>query len=377
MTDTSILQFGTSRFLQAHAALFVSQAMERGEALGPITVVQTTANPQSTARVAALSGGAGYPVRIRGLRDGARIDTEVRGRAIVQALQADADWRRVRELACGPVEVIVSNTGDRGYELDADDGPGLLDATDRAPRSFIAKLLVLLHARWQRDPARPLTILPCELIARNGDTLRGLVMDLARAWGLPPAFIDSLGQQCVWANSLVDRIVSQAIEPVGAVTEPYALWAIERQPGLTLPCQHEAIVLTDDLDHHERLKLLLLNLAHTMLAERWIVDGRPEGRTVLEAMQSPPLRELVEATWREEVIPLFRAEGLEGVALDYLDSVRDRLLNPFLEHRLADIAGNHSQKKQRRLAPAVAWAQRLVPDLPQPQLRAALASGLG
>jgi tagaturonate reductase len=40
-----ILQFGTSRFLQAHVDLFVSEAAERGEALGGITVVQSTEQP--------------------------------------------------------------------------------------------------------------------------------------------------------------------------------------------------------------------------------------------------------------------------------------------------------------------------------------------
>ena len=42
-----ILQFGTSRFLQAHVDLFVSEALESGDALGGITVVQSTDSPTS------------------------------------------------------------------------------------------------------------------------------------------------------------------------------------------------------------------------------------------------------------------------------------------------------------------------------------------
>ena len=45
MTVTPILQFGTSRFLQAHADLFISQAMTQGSALGPVTVVQSSGDP--------------------------------------------------------------------------------------------------------------------------------------------------------------------------------------------------------------------------------------------------------------------------------------------------------------------------------------------
>src|SRR5438477_7793231 len=96
----AILQFGTSRFLQAHVDLFVSQALDRGEAgqaLGGITVVQTTSNPASAERVAALAAGGGYPVRIRGLRSGQRVDDTVTCHAVRQAWQADADWSALRE----------------------------------------------------------------------------------------------------------------------------------------------------------------------------------------------------------------------------------------------------------------------------------------
>ena len=37
-----IIQFGTSRFLQAHVDLFVHEARCSGEDIGPITVVKTT-----------------------------------------------------------------------------------------------------------------------------------------------------------------------------------------------------------------------------------------------------------------------------------------------------------------------------------------------
>ena len=67
---------------------------------------------------------------------------------------------------------------------------------------------------------------------------------------------------CLWVNSLVDRIVSEPLEPLGAVAEPYALWAIENRPGLEPPCRHADVVVTDDLKRYERLKLFLLNLGH-------------------------------------------------------------------------------------------------------------------
>jgi tagaturonate reductase len=369
----AILQFGTGRFLLAHVDLFVSEALAVGQALGGILVVQTTRSAASAARTAALAGGAAYPVRIRGVEDGQPVDRTLQCRAVLEAVQAEGGWPRVCEAIASDVQVIVSNTADKGYLLDPADGPALVREGWRVPRSFPAKLLVLLHRRWQRVPRAPLSILPCELVERNGDTLRGIVSTLAREWDLPAPFVHWLGGHCVWANTLVDRIVAEPIEPVGAITEPYALWAVERQPGLVLPCSHPCIVLTDELDHHERLKLFLLNGGHTFLAECWRRNALAADMTVAQAMNDAALRGELEALWAQEIVPVFAALGKRSAAEQYLVALRERLLNPFLAHRLSDIAQNHVQKKQRRFAPIVALAAQHGLALPQPRLRAALA----
>jgi len=165
-----------------------------------------------------------------------------------------------------------------------------------------------------------------------------------------------------------------AILPVGAIAEPYALWAIERQPGMVLPCEHDDIVVTDELAHYERLKLLMLNLGHTMLVESWRThDGAPD-MTVLDAMRHAPWRDALETVWQDEVLPVFDALGQQVAARAYLADVRDRFENPFLVHRLADIARNHDEKKARRLQPVIELARELRLDIGQERLRAALAS---
>ncbi|WP_377704301.1 mannitol dehydrogenase family protein [Pseudoduganella sp. UC29_71] len=370
LPSSPILQFGTSRFLQAHVDLFVHQALEQEQALGRVTVVQTTGSAASAQRLAAFNAPGGYPVRIRGREDGAVVDREHRVTAIEAGLHADRDWATICELGATSVQVIISNTGDRGYELCAVDGPSLLDGA-AAPRSFPAKLLVLLHRRYLRGAA-PLTLYPCELVANNGAVLRDVVRKLALAWKLDNSFIVYLSMTCVWINSLVDRIVSEAIDPAGAVAEPYAIWVIEAKRRMVLPCVHPHIVVTDRLEPYERRKLFLLNAGHTFLAEHWLAYRRPKDETVLQAMSDPALRAELEALWEEEVLPVFDQLGEAGTARTYLAQVRDRFCNPFLAHRLADIAQNHEEKKRRRLLPVVALANELGLTLPQPRLRAAL-----
>ena len=375
MSDLNpILQFGTSRFLQAHADLFVSEAAKTGEALGHITIVQTTGSAQGAARVAAFRRPGGYPVRIRGWQDGVQVDEERRAHAVTQAWQAGSDWRQVRDAAVA-ARVIISNTGDTGYQLDDADHAGMLDGA-AVPASFPAKLLVLLHGRFLAGAA-PLSIFPCELVADNGTVLRQVIVALARQWRCDAAFIGYLQTGCLWINSLVDRIVSEPIEPIGAVAEPYALWAIEAQEGMLLPCRHRQVVLTNSLREYEQRKLFLLNLGHTYLAQLWMERGSPAGMTVREAMDDGAMRAALEALWQEEVLPVFAAMGDQhgDASLAYVVQVRERFCNPFLAHRLADIAQHHAGKIARRMAPVAALARQFCPALAQPRLRAMLAPG--
>jgi tagaturonate reductase len=365
-----ILQFGTGRFLQAHVDLFVSEALQRNQALGHITVVQSTGSPQSTSRAAALAHG--YRVEVKGMQQGKPLDTIVQVQSVQIVWHADRDWTLLRDAMADSVQVIVSNTADAGYLLDAADTAELLHTPTATPRSYPAKLLVLLHHRWQENPNAPLTLYPCELVSCNGDTLRAIVAALAQSWGAEPAFVHYLQAHCVWVNSLVDRIVSSPLEPAGAVAEPYALWAIERQDRMVLPCSHPAIVVTDDLAAFEQRKLWLLNLGHTFLAECWQQQSGAADLTVVQAMHTPALRTPLEAVWADEVLPVFDAEGSGAEARAYLEELRDRLLNPFLEHRLADIAKNHREKKQRRMEPVVRRAAEMGLAIAQTQLRTAL-----
>ena len=143
---------------------------------------------------------------------------------------------------------------------------------------------------------------------------------------------------------------------------------------MVLPCTHPAIVLTDALGRFERLKLMLLNLGHTFLAERWLAGGRPRDETVLQAMGDASLRAELEAVWNDEAMPVFDALGEGREARDYLVVLRDRLLNPFLAHRLADIAQNHASKKRASIGLLLSHADRLGLPPTQTRLRAAMAN---
>jgi tagaturonate reductase len=364
-----IIQFGTSRFLQAHVDLFVHEARQAGQAVGPIAVVQASASAARAGRVPAFGRPEGYPVVIRGLEAGQPVERTVTVTSVDRGLATARDWETIAVLFATEAEAVVSNMGDAGYAVDpADRTPALLRSA-AVPVSFAGKLVVLLLRRWQAGGA-PLVMLPCELINRNGDVLRDTVTGLAREVEAPADFLRWLGGSVIWANTLVDRIVSEAIEPVGAVAEPYALWAIERQPGLEPPCLHAAIVMADDLEAFERLKLHILNLGHTVLADIWLEEGRDMAETVRAILGDAGIRARLETLYQREVIPGFAARGSAAAAAVYVGETMDRFLNPFLDHRIADIAQNHALKVERRIAAFLAWIAEDGKSVPTPTLDA-------
>jgi tagaturonate reductase len=365
---TPIVQFGTSRFLQAHVDLFVSDARAEGQDVGPITVVQTSG---SAARAGRLRGfdGSPIPIVVRGLEEGRPVERTEYVRSIVRGLSSSADWDEIEHIVVEEARFLVSNTGDGGYRV-----PDNEVIRGDVPISFPAKLTKLLHARW-RDNPEPLALFPCELVNANGALLRGLCVGIAERSDLPADFITWLNEACIWANSIVDRIVSGSLEPAGAIAEPYALWAIEKQPRLVLPCRHSAIHVVDDLTTTERLKLFVLNLGHTALAERWLIGTRNPAATVRETLDDPAGRKYLDTLYDDEVLPVLLAAGI-AEAPGYRRSVIERFRNPFLDHRLANIADNHASKKARRMGGILKLAQDVAPALKLPRLHAMASAGV-
>ncbi len=363
--QTPVIQFGTSRFLQAHADLFIDEAIAQGHAAGAITVVQSSGDATRRARLEALSADAGYPVRIRGLENGEKVDHALRVHSIKRTLSTSVDWAAIVTVFVEQVTYVLSNTGDAGYAPQPADKGRSFDQS----MSYPAKLLLLLRARFEAN-ANPLTIMPLELIQRNGQVLKARVLELAA--NDDQAFRQWLGETVCWADSLVDRIVSEPIEPAGAVAEPYALWAIERQAGLTAPCEHPCVQMVDDLEEIESLKLFILNLGHTFLVSLWQKQVAP-ALTVSAFLDDPSVKSELLDVLEREVLPGFIAAGLGDQARRYITTTIERFQNPFLQHQLADIAQNHQQKIERRVAGFIVWARKNGDHSSKPQLEAITA----
>jgi tagaturonate reductase len=151
----------------------------------------------------------------------------------------------------------------------------------------------------------------------------------------------------------VDRIVTAptdhpmlATDSLLTVCEPYALWAIQSKPGAYRFLEHPAVVWAEDVQPYFLRKVRILNGAHTAL----LIKAQPRGfLTVRAAVTDSELGPWLERLLFEEIVPVL--EGRVDRPTEFARQTLERFRNPFLEHKLADIAVHHESKVQVRLVP--------------------------
>ena len=363
-----IIQFGTSRFLQAHADLFIHEAREAGQDIGPITVVKSTSGQERIGRIAELAKPQGFPVIIRGMVGNQIINDTYTVKSIDSAMIADQDWAALERLFVHEAEVIISNVSESGYDVPVEDTLSE-PPCGHVPNSFPAKLLSLLKSRFLAT-GRPILILPCELVSENGRVLRQILNRIAESWNLSAQFTKWLDEKVIICDTLVDRIVSEAIEPIGAIGEPYALWAIKRDRRYELPFSHPMVILTDDLTPFLRLKLHILNLGHSFLAGIWKSEQRAIDETVRQMLDDPSVKNRLLNLYSNEVVAGFTIRGMRHESEHYIEKTIERFQNPFLDHRVSDIFQNHNLKIERRVVDFIKWVLEVDPSAHFEQLEA-------
>ncbi len=347
-----ILQFGTGNFLRAFADVFVDELdRESATGLGPVIAVQSTGHDRADAINAARGR---YHVVVQGCQDGAVVDETMAVQSIGEALHTGTQWDRVLEAARQPdLTAILSNTTEAGIALDERDL--MLPPKSTTPHSFPAKLLACLQARFEAGQSG-LWIIPCELIESNGDQLRELVLEQSRRWNASADLIDWIGNDCHWANTLVDRIVPGppkshpllGIDPLLISCEPFAFWAVETDRADFPFANHPAVVTTTHIAPYTLRKVRILNGAHTALVAKALHSGL---RTVGDCMNDPETSAWLERLLFEEIVPTL--EGRCDDPAGFAHSALDRFRNPFLDHALSSIALHHDTKVDTRLKPTV------------------------
>jgi tagaturonate reductase len=355
-----ILQFGEGNFLRTFIDWMVDRMRAQAGYDGSVGLVKTIPGPFSPDFERQDNV---YTTVIRGRTDGEVVNETTRIEVISARYNPYEDFQGFLEAAGNPdVRVVISNTTEAGIAMVESDR-----AEDRPCASYPGKLTQLLRARFLAlggNPASALLIMPCELIEKNGQTLKQYVLSHARRWFADPAFERWIDEDCTFVDTLVDRIVSghdpearQRLEAetgfddaLLSVGEPYHLLAIQAAPREDLLPFRKAglnVIWTEDIQPYRLLKVRILNGGHTFLAMVGTALGVGTVRACLEHMA---LRPALECLYASEIIPALPMPEAQGTA--YAKTILDRFDNPFMEHHLESIALNSMSKWRARLQPS-------------------------
>jgi tagaturonate reductase len=367
-----IVQFGEGNFLRA----FVDYAFQRlnnevGFNAG-IAVVQ----PLKDGMVNMLNDQDGlYTLFMNGIKKGEKIQDIQLISNIVKAINPYSDFADYLALAKeSALQFIVSNTTEAGIEFLDTDTPDM-----QPPVAFPAKLTLLLHERFKHfngDASKAVTIIPCELIDYNSETLKKCILQYCDLWNLDTAFKKWVSDDCTYHSTLVDRIVPgyprAEIEEYNCkleyqdnlivAAEPFFLWAIEGGNDLKAKLPFDKIDLNvkivNDIRPFKMIKVRILNGAHTAMVPVSLLFGN---KLVMETVNGDFTGPFVDQVISEisETLPMDKNE-----ITAYAEEVMDRFRNPFIKHALADIALNSISKFKVRVLPSLLGYYKTTKKLP-------------
>lgn len=261
------------------------------------------------------------------------------------------------------LQFIISNTTEAGIEYIDTDTPEM-----QPPIAFPARLTLLLQERFKHfngDYTKGLTIIPCELINHNADTLKEIILKYCDLWNLEVTFKIWLLEACTFHNTLVDRIVpgypKNEIDDYNSklnyqdnlivTAEPFFLWVIEGDDALRakLPFHKTDlnVKIVDDMQPFRTLKVRILNGAHTAMVPFSLLFGN---ETVKQTVDGEFTGKFVDNIINE-INGTLQMDKNEINA--YAEEVMDRFRNPFIKHLLSDIALNSISKFKVRVLPSL------------------------
>ncbi len=349
-----VIQFGEGGFLRGFVDWILQITNEVSDFNGSVVVVQ----PIEKGMCEMLEAqDCVYTHVMRGLKDGVpTVDKKIID-VISRTVEPYKDWNAYLNLAENPdFRFVVSNTTESGIAFSEK------DCEAAAPNvTFPAKVTLLLKKRFDLG-LRGFIFLPCELINKNGETLKEYILRYADLWGYGEDFKAYIENDNIFCNTLVDRIVTGYprdekidlgyTDNMLNTSELFHLWVIEGDAAINneLPLDKTGlnIIFTDNLERYRTRKVRILNGAHTSMIPFAMLRGI---ETVGDCMEDKNMSEFVKHCVYDEIIPTLDLPKQE--LLSYADDVFERFRNPYIKHLCASISLNSVSKFKVRVLPSL------------------------
>ncbi len=346
----TVIQFGEGNFLRGFFDWFIDGLNKQGLYDGSVVVVQPRAGGKTEGLV---KQNCKYNLYLRGIAEGQVKNDHYYIESISRCVDPYKEFESFLSLADNPdFRFIVSNTTEAGIVFDAG-----CKFTDKPCLSFPGKLTQLLYKRY-KNRLGGFILLPCELIDSNGDELKKCVLKYADLWQLEDGFKEWINKENTFANTLVDRIVTGYPDDTAEkhpddkyldAGEVFHLWVIEGDFEKELPLKKGGynVVWTDDVKPYKKIKVRILNGAHTSMVTGALLSGV---ETVGECMQNELVSKFLNRCMYSEILPTI---GENQDSLQFASAVFDRFRNPYIKHQLRSIALNSVSKFGVRVLPTL------------------------
>lgn len=350
-----IVHLGVGAFHRAHQAVYVDDCLAAGETAWGIVgaslrsaETRDALGPQDGLYTLAVRDGEGERLRVVG--------------SILSLLVAPENPEALLAALTDPgVRIVTLTITEKAYLRAAGGGldrshPDIVHdlANPGAPKTAHGFLTEAL-ARRRQAGTPPFTVLSCDNLPANGETMHALLGEFAR---LRDADLGRhIADEVAFPSSMIDRIVPATTDADRArlsaqlgvedawpvMTEPFCQWVVEdRFPQGRPAWEQFGVTMVADVRAYEDMKLRLLNGSHSAIAYLGLLGGH---ETVDRAFADPQIRRFVDGLWAE-AIPTLPA-GLDTAA--YTPQLARRYANPALAHRTAQIANDGSQKLPQRI----------------------------
>ena len=360
-----IIQFGEGGFLRGFCDWIIQLTNEATDFNASVVVVQPIA--QGTCAMLEKQNCV-YTHMMRGMKNGVPTVEKKIIDVISRTVEPYKDFEGYLKLAENPnFRFVISNTTESGICFNGEDKP------ENAPNiTFPAKVTLLLQRRYSLG-MKGFIFLPCELIDKNGATLKQYILEYGRLWGLGDGFAQWVNDENIFCNTLVDRIVTGY--PKGEqidlgyednmldTSELFHLWVIEGPAcvGNEFPISKTGlnIILTDDMTPYRTRKVRILNGSHTSMIPYAMLEGI---ETVGDCMANENMYKFLSGCL-EEIIPTLDLPKEE--LMDYAANVLERFRNPYIRHLCSSICLNSVSKFKVRVLPSILEYIRRKNQLPE------------
>jgi tagaturonate reductase len=369
-----VIQFGEGNFLRAFVDWMIDEMNNKSGFNGSVAVVQ----PLQLGMVDQLNAQDGlYTLYLQGMKNGAAVREHKVIDSVSRGIDPYQHYDEYMKLATSSdLRFVVSNTTEAGIAYDANDR-----LEDEPQNSFPGKLTAFLYRRFQAFEGasdKGLIIIPCELIDRNGEKLKNIVLQYAGLWQLGQEFARWVEEANTFCCSLVDRIVPgypkddivEITDELGyedklvVVGEQYHLWVIEGPQWIKeeFPAEEAGlnVLVVDDMTPYRTRKVAILNGAHTAMMPVAYLYGLD---TVGEAIEHETVGAYMRGMLEEEIIPTIDLPREELQA--FAEDVVDRFRNPFVQHYLMSISLNSISKFKTRDLPSLIKYTEITGQLPK------------